>query len=225
MQDVTWARMFTRSSKYLDLLVWLCGTASHAKAWTRSNACVYIYIYIQYVYIDINIVPIVPWFKYIYIWRSQNSGALSCMCWRWPSATFFEQPLDGALCSGWDVCSKFRAEGVLLGSGYYDRESDLYWGLVLYLLSRFVLGPCLVFVEGGLRPPFFNQPLDGALCCGWGICFQFWVFNFGLMVYDSVRNITIGNLICIGAESCIFCTYLYWGLVLYFLKVAFGHIF
>ena len=56
---------------------------------------------------------------------------------------------------------------------YHDRGSDVYWGLVLYFLNGFVLGPCLVFVEGGLRPPFFNQPLDGALCSGWGVCFEF----------------------------------------------------
>ena len=65
--------------------------------------------------------------------------------------------------------------------------SDLHWGLALYLLK---------VAFGHL---FFNQPLDGALCSGW-----VYVPNLKLRVYNSVRNITIEDLICIGASSGIF---------------------
>ena len=91
-------------------------------------------------------------------------------------------------------------------SEYCDRETDLYRGLVLYLLK---------VAFGHL---FFNQPLDGALCSGW-----VYVPNLGLRGYNSDRNITMEDLICIGAWSGFFVQDLHWGLVLYLLKVAFGH--
>ena len=75
----------------------------------------------------------------------------------------------------------------ITSSEYCDRETDLYRGLVLYLLK---------VAFGHL---FFNQPLDGALCSGW-----VYVPNLKLRVYNSVRNITIEDLICIGASSGIF---------------------
>ena len=50
--------------------------------------------------------------------------------------------------------------------------SDLHWGLALYLLK---------VAFGHL---FFNQPLDLALCSGWGVCLGFWV-----EVYDPVRRV------------------------------------
>ena len=80
---------------------------------------------------------------------------------------------------------KLGVEGLSTISEYCDRESDLYWGLVLYLLK----------VAFGHF--FFNQPLDGALCSGW-----VYVPNLMLRVYNSVRNNTIEDLICIGASSC-----------------------
>ena len=80
------------------------------------------------------------------------------------------------------------------------------------------MGPCLVFVRGGLRP-LFSISLWKGPCVPAGA----YVLNLWLMVYDSVGNIPIGNLICSGALSYIFCTDVYWGLVLYWLKVAFGH--
>ena len=45
---------------------------------------------------------------------------------------FFNQPLDGALCSCWGVCFELRVEGVWLSSECYDRESDLYLGLSIF---------------------------------------------------------------------------------------------
>ena len=62
--------------------------------------------------------------------------------------------------------------------------------------------------------------MDGALCSGW-----VYVPNLGLRVYNSVRNITIEDLICIGASSGIFYKICIGALSCILLKVAFGHLF